>query len=63
MNILNFLGITLVEILTILVLIIALILLSRGKVKAGMCLVATVLALNVLGNWNTWFTLFLLISK
>ena len=63
MNFLGFLGISLLELFTIILLIIILILLCKNKIKICIWIISIVLAINILGNWNTWFNMYILLKN
>lgn len=63
MNAFSFLGITVVEILNIVFLIVTLILLFKNRIKISVWIVSFLLLLNLLGNWNTWFTMYIIIKN
>jgi len=62
-NAFSFLGITVVEILNIVFLIVTLILLFKNRIKISVWIVSFLLLLNLLGNWNTWFTMYIIIKN
>ena len=63
MSNLGFMGITLIEILTIVFLIITLIFLCKNMTKTCICLISMLLFLNLLGNWNAYFNIYILIRN
>ncbi len=63
MNIFSFLGISLIELLTIILLGLTLVFIVKNKRKMCMWLISIILLLHVLGNWNMWFNMCILLKN